>query len=126
MNDKFFIKDNKICLNTHKVVVRRYLDINKTDYVDETHCVDLDGLYEIEVNFVPKHKLISIVSKEELDTSDYAWMEGIKLTTDNVQKELDDIAACGSLEAYNASLPQTQDEFNLDMDYRMSKMELGL
>jgi hypothetical protein len=126
MNDKFFIKDNKICLNTHKVVVRRYLDINKTDYVDETHCVDSDGLHELEVNFVPKHKLISIVSKEELDTSDYAWMEGIELTTDNVQKELDDIAACGSLEAYNASLPQTQDEFNLDIDYRMSKMELGL
>lgn len=83
-------------------------------------------MHELEVNFVPKHKLISIVSKEELDTSDYAWMEGIELTTDNVQKELDDIAACGSLEAYNASLPQTQDEFNLDIDYRMSKMELGL
>ena len=60
MNDKFFIKDNKICLNTHKVVVRRYLDINKTDYVDETHCVDSDGLHELEVNFVPKHKLISV------------------------------------------------------------------
>lgn len=127
MNIKIFNIDNgKIKLNKFKVVVRRYLCVGSDDYNDSEHYVNDDGLYEIEVNFVPKHKLYSIVSKEELDTSDYAWMEGIELTTDNVQKELADIAACGSLEAYKASLPQAQDEFNLDIDYRMSKIELGL
>ena len=53
-------------------------------------------------------------------------MEGIKLRTDDPYTELAEIVQYGSKEAYEASLPQAQDEFNLDMDYRMSKMELGL
>ena len=53
-------------------------------------------------------------------------MEGIELRTADPQKEIADIVSYGSIEAYKASLPQAQDEFNLDMDYRMSKMELGL
>ena len=75
---------------------------------------------------MPKHRLLDIVSKTALDNSEYSWMEGIELRTADPQKEIADIVSYGSIEAYKASLPQAQDEFNLDMDYRMSKMELGL
>ena len=61
-----------------------------------------------------------------LDTSAYAWMEGIVLRTDNHAKEIEEIASYGSLEAYKASLPESTDEFKLDTDFRLSKLELGL
>ena len=68
----------------------------------------------------------SDLKKNEFDNSEYSWMEGIELRTADPQKEIADIVSYGSIEAYKASLPQAQDEFNLDMDYRMSKMELRL
>ena len=53
-------------------------------------------------------------------------MNGLEVKTQDFNKEITEIASYGSKEAYEASLPEAQDEFNLDMDYRMSKMELGL
>ena len=76
-------------------------------------------------DFVDKHKLLSVQNVEELDNP-YEWAEGIVLRTDDPYTELAEIVKYGSKEAYEASLPEAQDEFNLDMDYRMSKMELGL
>ena len=63
---------------------------------------------------------------KQIMNNPYTWMEGIKLRTDDPYTELAEIVKYGSKEAYEASLPEAQDEFNLDMDYRMSKMELGL
>lgn len=124
--DIFYVKDNKIGLNTHKVTVRHYLTINKENYVDETQYVNSEGLKEIEVNFVPKHQLYEIVLKEELDTSEYLWMEGIELRTSNRSEEISEIASYGSLEAYEASLPEVRDEYLLSLDCRVSMMELGI
>ena len=76
-------------------------------------------------NFVDKHILMSIQSIEKLNNP-YTWLEGVELRTNDPCTELAEIVKYGSKEAYEASLPQAQDEFNLDMDYRMSKMELGL
>ena len=53
-------------------------------------------------------------------------MSGLEVKTQDFNKEINEIASYGSKEAYEASLPEAQDEFNLDMDYRMSKIELGL
>lgn len=78
-----------------------------------------------KTDYVDKHKLLSIQNVEKLNNP-YTWMEGIKLRTDDPYTELAEIVKYGSKEAYEASLPEAQDEFNLDMDYRMSKMELGL
>ena len=61
-----------------------------------------------------------------LDNEQYSYMSGLEVKTQDFNKEINEIASYGSKEAYEASLPQAQDEFNLDMDYRMSKMELGL
>lgn len=122
----FRIEDGKIRLNKHKLTLRRYDTINKDKYADDIMYLDDDGLYEWEVNRVPKHKLMEIVSKEEIDISAYGWMDGIELKTGNRAKEIAEIASYGSKEAYEASLPETQDAFNMDIDYRLAKLELGL
>ena len=91
--DNFSIINNQICLNSYKLVIRHYKDIDKKEFVDNEQ---------------------------------YSYMSGLEVKTQDFNKEINEIASYGSKEAYEASLPQAQDEFNLDMDYRMSKMELGL
>ncbi len=83
-------------------------------------------VHEWETQLIPKHQLLELASKNELDNSAYAWMAGIKLQSDNHAREIERIASYGSYEAYEASLPETQDAFNMDVDYRLSKMELGI
>ena len=122
----FRIEDGKIRLNKHKLILRRYDTINKDKYTDDIMYLDDDGLYEWEVNRIPKHKLMDIVSKEEIDISAYGWMDGIELKTGNRAKEIAEIASYGSKEAYEASLQETRDEYLLDLEYRISMMELGL
>lgn len=126
LSNIFYLENGVLKLNKYKVVVRRYAFVNSDEYSDSEHYVNDEGLNEIEVNFVPKHRLYEIVKKEMLDTSAYAWMEGIVLRTDNHAKEIEEIASYGSLEAYKASLPESTDEFKLDTDFRLSKLELGL
>lgn len=122
----FYIENNRIKLNKYKLILRRYYTLKKDKYEDDIMYLDDDGLHEWKVNRIPKHQLLELVSEEELDTSEYAWMEGIKLRTQDRAKEIAEIAAYGSLEAYQASLPESQDAFNLDVDYRLSKIELGI
>ena len=124
--NRFYVENGKVALNTYEIVVRQYSDLEKNEYFDTPRYVNDKEAYELEVNYVPKHRLLEIVSKTAFDNSEYSWMEGIELRTADPQKEIADIVSYGSIEASNASLPQAQDEFNLDMDYRMSKMELGL
>ena len=122
----FSIKGETIGLNTHKLTVRRYDSTDKESFTDTAHYVDAEGLHELEVNFVPKHRLYEITDKEELDTSEYAWMDGIQLRTDNPAKEIAEIAGYGSIEAYNASLDENRDAYMLDLDCRLAMVELGI
>jgi hypothetical protein len=41
-------------------------------------------------------------------------------------KEILEIVNYGSIEAYKASLPEATDDFKIDTDYRLSKLELGI
>ena len=96
------------------------------NYFIEEHSFRIENEVELfKSNFVDKHILMSIQSIEKLNNP-YTWLEGVELRTNDPCTELAEIVKYGSKEAYEASLPQAQDEFNLDMDYRMSKMELGL
>lgn len=128
MNIQLFkVEAGKIGLNKYKITLRHYTSLEKKDYTDEELYLDDDGLYEYEVNFVPKHKLLEIVEKVELDTSEYAWMDGIEIDPDcDRAKRIAEIASYGSVEAYQASLPEAADDFRIDTDYRLSKLELGI
>lgn len=125
--DNFYIDgDNRIQLNTHRLVVRDYKTKDKTEFTDSEYYVNEAGMKEWTENLIPKHQLLELIDNEEIDTSDYAWMCGIKLKSDNHAREIEEIASYGSYEAYEASLPETQDAFNMDVDYRLSKIELGI
>lgn len=88
-------------------------------------CLNQEEVDKLKTNYVDKHKLISIYETQHIDNP-YRWMEGIVLRTDMPDKELEEIASYGSKEAYEASLPEYQDNFLLDLDYRMSMIELGI
>ena len=123
----FRVEGNKIALNKHKLTVRFYTDVEKTSYEDRELYLNDEELTEWKTQLIPKHQLYELVSEEELDTPEYAWMEGIEINpeTDRV-KQIEQIASYGSLEAYQASLQETRDEYLLDLEYRISAMELGL
>lgn len=124
--NNFYDLDGVLHLNKYKIVVRYYDSVEKQTYEDVTMLLNDEGLKDMKEQHIAKHQLLELISEEVIDTSDYEWMEGLALQSDNPIKEIEEIYNYGSKEAYEASLPQAQDEFNLDMDYRMSKMELGL
>ena len=123
--NNFYDLDGVIHLNKYKIVVRYYDSVEKQTYEDVTMFLNDEGLKDMKEQHIAKHQLLELISEEVIDTSDYEWMEGLPIQSDNPIKEIEEIYNYGSKEAYEASLPQAQDEFNLDMDYRMSKMELG-
>lgn len=124
--NNFYDLDGVLHLNKYKIVVRYYDSVEKQTYEDVTMFLNDEGLKDMKEQHIAKHQLLELISEEVIDTSDYEWMEGLPLQNDNPIKEIEEIYNYGSKEAYEASLPQAQDEFNLDMDYRMSKVELGL
>ncbi len=124
--DNFVAKGNKIHLNKYEFVIRHYNSITKEDYTDKYYYVDELGAEELETQLIPKHQLLELISKKELDNSKYSYMEGLEFKTQNFTKEIEEIASYGSLEAYQASLPEFADNYMLDLESRVSLMELGL
>ena len=126
LNNFWIDCDSRIRLNTHVIVVRDYKTKEKTDYGENTYYVNDDSYKEWTEQLVPKHQLYELISDDPLDTSEYAWMDGIQLTSENHAKEIVQIAAYGSIDAYNASLDTARDEYLLDLDCRISAVELGI
>lgn len=124
--DNFVAKDRKIHLNKYALVIRHYRALDKKTYTDKIHYVDEEEARELEVNVVPKHQLLEIISKTELDNAQYLYMEGIPLKTEDTAREIAEITAYGSKEAYEASLPEYVDDFMLDMECRMAMIEMGI
>ena len=118
--------DDRIRLNKRVIVVRDYKTTEKANYDENTYYVNDEAYKEWTEQLIPKHQLYELVLDEPLDTSEYAWMDGIKLTSDNHAKEIAQIAAYGSIDAYNASTDEARDEYLLDLDCRISAVELGI
>lgn len=125
--DNFWVdSDNCIRLNTRVIVVRDYKTTEKKEYDDTTYYLHDRDYKEWTEQLIPQHQLLELLSDDELDTSEYTWLDGIKLRTGEYAKEIAEIAAYGSLEAYQASLSEAQDEYMLDLDSRISALELGI
>lgn len=124
--DNFYIKNNIVYLNKYKLIIRDYKTLEKLEYTDSVYYVNENSMRQWTEHLIPDHQLLELISQEELDTSEYTWMEGIILRNDNHTKEIEEIASYGSKEAYEASLPETRDLYQVDMDYRLSKLELGI
>lgn len=124
--ERFYADNGKLAIKSHKITMRRYTDLEKSDYQTYVEYVTDDELTEWTVNFVPKHALWEVVSVEDYDNSAYEWAEGITLRTNNYEQEIKDIIACGSIEAYEASLPEAQNELMLDMGVEIAMLKLGI
>ena len=72
--DNFSIINNKICLNSYKLVIRHYKDIDKKEFVDKDYYVNDDRLIELETQIIPKHQLLELISKVKLDNEQYSYM----------------------------------------------------
>lgn len=122
----FTVKENKIELNKYKLLVRFYDNVEKTLYQERELYLDEEGYVEWTTQLIPKHQLYELISAEEIDDSEYSWMNGIEITGKDRIREISEIAAYGSLEAYQASLPEVRDAYLLDLEYRVCMMELGV
>jgi len=73
------------------------------EYTDsEQYLSDKEAEHLIN-SVIPKHKLLELVSEEDLDNSEYSWMEKITIQPGDFNKQIEDIVACGSYEAWEAS-----------------------
>ena len=111
-------------LKSVKYLDEGYDDPNNFDLTFE-YFLNEEESDSYKTDYVDKHKLLSIQNVEKLDNP-YIWMEGIKLRTDDPYTELAEIVKYGSKEAYEASLPEYTDEFMLDIDVRLSMLEMGV
>ena len=128
-NSEFFrISDGKIKLIKYKAQVLKYKDIEKTeiDDIDFQYLIDDDELQRLITNFINKHKKIELGTVEELDSSEFSWMEGIEMRTQDTVSELEKIASYGNRDAYEASLEENIASSILDNDFRLTKLELGI
>ena len=66
--NRFYVENGKVALNTYEIVVRQYSDLEKNEYFDTPRYVNDKEAYELEVNYVPKHRLLEIVSKQHSTT----------------------------------------------------------
>ena len=126
LNNFWIDGDNRIRLNKRVIVVRDYKTTERTDYDETTYYLNDTSYKEWTEQLIPKHQLNELISDEPLDTSEYAWMDGIELRTADHWRETAEIAAYGSIDAYAASLDEARDEYLLDLDCRISAVELGI
>lgn len=124
------IESGKIALIKHKVVIRDYHyphDKSVSPYVDIKECLTDSEWKEWSEQQIPKHARYELISHEEIDISGYAWCDGV-----DVSQEVDplltakEMAKYRSLAEYQASLPENQAAYQLDTDFRLSKIELGI
>lgn len=119
-------RNKRIRLNEYKVVAKRYLTHDRTDFEEIVSYMTEIALQQYRDKWIAQHQLWEIDTVEELDTSEIAWLDGIQLRTQDTAKEIAEIAEYGSVEAYEASLPEARDQYNIELDYRLSKLELGI
>lgn len=126
MDIRIIRADNgQIAFNKYKVMLRAYKTTAREEYSDIEYYVDSAGFEEIKLN-VQKHALLEILEQTELDTSAYEWAEGIKIDESDRENSIKNILSFGSLEAYKSSLQEARDEYLLDLDCRLSMIELGV
>ena len=125
--NKIYVDNDKtIQLNEVEVVTRRYSNLLKNEYIDDIIYCTRERADDLEVNYFPKHQLIEFISDMLLDLSDVAWMQGIKLRTNDQELELQQIYDCGCIEVYEASLQENQQSRILELEAEIVKLKLGI
>ena len=125
--DLFKVQDGKVELIKNKVITREYHDFEHTVYTDHTDFFtddEFDGWYN---RSVLKHKRYELISREDIDTTGYSWIDGIDVSGfADPAVAVNEMLKYNSLAEYRAALPENQSLYQLDIDYRISKLELGI
>ena len=129
--EKFKIENGKIALIKHKAEIRRYLNPsflpeNTANEVRIFRLTDSEWK-EWSEQQIPKHKRYELVSREDIDVSAYVWADGADVSgAADPMFTANEMIKYRSREEYEAAQPAQQAEYQIDLDYRLSKLELGI
>lgn len=137
--NKFFEENGKIRISDYKVTVKHKTDDyllaanpeEQDSYFEYWYCakesdIPNKSLESFENDYIAKHKLLSVESAEELDNSDVAWIEGIELPKQTVLSDyVTELINMGE-DGYKLSLASATENYLLDLDCRLSMIELGV
>lgn len=131
--DRFFIEDDKIRVFKHKCTYRTKTSSDGDTYVENVILLANDSNLvnntpeTFKTDYIDKHAYMEIVSIEDLDVSDIEWMDGIKIdkTYNNPLNFISYILNLGK-DLYYQQLNSSIENYALDLDYRLSLIELGL
>ena len=129
--EKFKIEDNKIALIKHKAQIREYYNPvflpDNTDGITREMYLTESEWKEWSEQQIPKHKRYELIDHEDIDVSASAWVEGVDVSdTSDPIFTANEMIKYTSKEEYEASLPAQQASYQIDLDYRLSKLELGV
>ena len=121
------IKDGKIALIKHKAEIRQHYNYEHTDGITrELYLTDAEWQDWSEQQ-IPKHERYELVSHEDIDVSAYAWADGADVSNAaDPTFTANEMVKYTSREEYEAAQPANQAAYQVDMDYRLSKLELGI
>ncbi len=121
----FKIENGKIALVKHKVIIQE--EHYPNEFINHTHYLTDSWWKEWSEQLIPKHKKYELISHEDIDISDYAWVDGADVSQSADPLLLaQEMVKYNSKEEYETSLPSCQLNYQCDLDYRISKLELGI
>ena len=129
--DSIKIENGKIALVKHKAEIREYynpvfLPDDTSGITREYYLTDAEWK-EWSEQQIPKHKRHELVSREDIDVSAYAWADGADVSgAADPMFTANEMIKYTSRDEYEAAQPASQAEYQLDLDYRLSKLELGI
>lgn len=127
--ERFRAVDNKIRLNKYVAIVRNYFTADKDKYgISKYYLLNEDEVERLKSNYINKHKRLELQEVDEIDNTNYEWMEGIEINKDDIinEEKLKSIYSYGSKEAYQASLSESVDTMLLNMQLDIAKIKLGI
>ena len=119
------IENGVIAPIKHHAVIRE--TYSSGEYIDREYFLTDSEWKEWSEQQIAKHVRFELISHEDVDISAYAWVDGADVSEAVDPKHAaNEMAKFTSREEYEASLPENQAEYQLDLDYRLSKLELGI
>ena len=129
--ERIKIENGKIAVVKHHAFIREYynpvfLPENTEGITREYYLTDTEWK-EWSEQQIPKHKRYELVSHEDIDVSAYAWVDGVDVLGEaDPMFTANEMIKYTSREEYEVAQPAQQAEYQIDLDYRLSKLELGI
>ena len=132
--EMLFQNDNGVIkVSRYKVIYKQFYDSYVPD--TETNEPTLNERYfkteedaeKFVVNYLSKHKALEYAETVKVNTSEYDWIDGIKIPNGYScpQDYIDELLAMGE-EEYKMSQAAATENYLLDLDCRLSMIELGV